>query len=819
MRSVSICRFHSSFVIRHLLPRSLAVEQRRVIAFLLLSFAIVMFFRVLFPGPNLPPQQPPAGAQAGEDKDGAEGKDRDKAAVEAAAQPQAADRFPQLADVEAPAKYLTLGSLDPESGYRMLVTLSTAGASVRRAEMSSPRYTDQHDRAGYMGELELAQAESGGRVQAVGAGTPAAKAGLQVGDVIQSAQFAAQEPISAKTDIEALYSQLKPGEQVELLVQRGEEPPKWLTVTLARRPFAVVRPEIENFRMRDEEPPPDFVDRPSFLLMLAGVGDKRFEGQDLQRITTLLEKNEVISPDEREQLAFAKRLAAALEGGHWQVEQPDENTVQFTRPLAEMGLKLVKRYRLEPVPAEHREDVDYPGYHLRLEIEVHNTGDAPQTLAYRLDGPTGMPTEGWWYASKVSHGWASAGLRDIAVRFDGGSAIQIDCVDVAEGDVKTMEGSPLVYAGVDGQYFSAVLIPQRAKPADDWLSTTEAIIVGPKPDPRKPKTYTNVTTRLTGKSFALAAGESRRDSYQVFLGPKRPDLLANYQPDGDANYSLSGLIYYGWYGGIARVMLWILHFFYGIVQNYGVAIVMLTVLVRGALFPLSIKQTRNMARMQALKPEMDRINEKYKDDMQKRSEATRELYRKHQINPLGGCLPMLLQLPIFVGLYRALMIDVELRNSPLLGHAIHWCSNLAAPDMLFDWSGIMPRFVNSGIGIFGLGPYFNLLPIITVGLFLVTQKMTMPPPTNEQAAMQQKMMKYMLVFFGLLFYKVASGLCLYFIASSLWGIAERKLLKNVSPPDTSGPGAASVPARVSPKPDRNGSPAQKKKRAKNRRRG
>ena len=138
------------------------------------------------------------------------------------------------------------------------------------------------------------------------------------------------------------------------------------------------------------------------------------------------------------------------------------------------------------------------------------------------------------------------------------------------------------------------------------------------------------------------------------------------------------------FGAVARRCWSILHFFYGIVGNYGIAIIMLTVLVRGAMFPISHKQTQNMARMQELKPEMDRINEKYKTDMQKRSQAMQELYRKHNINPLGGCLPVFLQLPIFMGLYRALMVDVELRQSPLFGQAIRWCSNLAAPDMFLE---------------------------------------------------------------------------------------------------------------------------------------
>ena len=103
----------------------------------------------------------------------------------------------------------------------------------------------------------------------------------------------------------------------------------------------------------------------------------------------------------------------------------------------------------------------------------------------------------------------------------------------------------------------------------------------------------------------------------------------------------------------------------------------------------------------------------------------------------------------------------------------------------------MPEFINNGIGIFGLGPYLNVLPLVTVALFLVTQKMSMPAPTNEQAAMQQKMMKYMTIFMGLLFYKVASGLCLYFIASSLWGIAERKLLPKTQTADAAAAGGAS----------------------------
>jgi YidC/Oxa1 family membrane protein insertase len=202
---------------------------------------------------------------------------------------------------------------------------------------------------------------------------------------------------------------------------------------------------------------------------------------------------------------------------------------------------------------------------------------------------------------------------------------------------------------------------------------------------------------VTRTPVLLAPGQKQEDKYVVFIGPKRPELLGQYKAAGDPNYSLRDIIYYGmWpFGAVARGMLSVLHFFYGIVGNYGIAIIMLTVLVRGCMFPISFKQTKNMARMQALKPELDKINEKYKTDMQKRSQAMQELYRKNQINPLGGCLPVFLQLPIFMGLYRSIMIDVELRQQPLFSEAIRWCSDLSAPDMLYNWSGFMPAFVNN----------------------------------------------------------------------------------------------------------------------------
>jgi YidC/Oxa1 family membrane protein insertase len=773
----------------------------------------MMLFSIMFPPPP-PPKKPAQRAAAQADgKQGAAGAA--DAAVAKADPPEQDDDAPDgaapaavQAPVNVPHQFLTLGSLDPQSGHRMLVMLTTEGSAILRTELASPRYRDQHDRSGYLGELELKEVDGGVEVQVVGAGTPAEYAKIEVGDVIVGIGNQKVVDIKKVRDLTAALAKTEPDDEITLQVRRGAGPAHARTVKLIRRPFAVLRPERENYIMRDAVLPANFVDPPSFLMTLAQANGKPLDEAD------------------------SKRVAALLETGNWEVAAKDAESVTFRRVLPEFNLEFVKRYTLQPVPENEHDNADYPGYDLQLDIEIKNTGQAPQRFAYRLDGPTGMPLEGWWYAHKISRDrwFRGAGLRDVVIRFDGNPTAQEDCPKIADGDAEPLDGGgePLSFTGVDGQYFAAVMVPLRKAPEDAWIGTMEPIVAGTKPDDRTLQTYTNVTCRLTPLPIELAAGGTHTDSFEVFIGPKRPDLLANYHPAGDPNQSLKSIVYYGLalFGAVARAMLAILHFFYSLVGNYGLSIIMLTILVRGAMFPISYKQTQNMARIQALKPEMDRITEKYKTDMQKRSQAIQELYRKHNINPLGGCLPVFLQLPIFIGLYRALMVDVELRLSPLFGDSIRWCSNLAAPDMFYDWSWLLPRFLTNGEAFLAPGPYLNILPIVTVALFLVTQKMAMPAPTNEQAAMQQKMMKWMTVFMGLLFYKVASGLCLYFIASSLWGIGERKLLPKsqiLAAPPAGGSAGASPgftgkrPGDGGPKPGPNGSPGPKKPRKAKRR--
>lgn len=669
------------------------------------------------------------------------------------------------------AEFITLGSVDPASPYRMGVTFTNVGAAVKRIELASPRYLDLHDRGGYLGHLELRAGDGRGLlVQTVVAGTPAADAGLKVGDRIVEAGASQKtlKAVASPTDFAKIIDAMRPGRDALLEIERDGQR-QTLTVKLRRRPLDVVRPESENIRMRGVEAPAAYEDTPSLLLTLQQLDDLELKPDPVKK-----------------ELRGVDLLSAA-----WQIVDRGDDFVTFEHQLAESGLKVTKRFELARVTKEAEKVPDAPAYHLTLTVTVANEAgsDKMRAVSYQLAGPNGLPVEGWWYATKSGRS-GGGGLRDIVGRYDLAKPVQKGGPSIVDGSAEAFDTASLAYMGVDAQYFAAAMIPVKKDFEEEWVSTVVPVPVGPKlAEKLGGAPLTNVSFNIVSDAVELEPGKSVSHSYQVFAGPKRPDLLSQYFAAGDKAYSLNDFVYYGWFGGVARAMVGLLHIFYGWVGNYGLAIIMLTVLVRGCMFPLSRGQAKSMARMQELRPEMERIKEKHKGDQQKQAKAMQDLYRKHNVNPLAGCLPMLIQLPVFIGLYRGLAVDVELRQAPLFGQAIRWCSNLAAPDMLYNWSAFMPQMITRGEGIFGLGPYLNVLPLITIGLFLLQQKLFMPPATDEQTAMQQKIMKYMMVFMGLLFYKSPSGLCLYFIASSLWGIAERKMI----PPATATNAVVSAP--------------------------
>ncbi len=334
--------------------------------------------------------------------------------------------------------------------------------------------------------------------------------------------------------------------------------------------------------------------------------------------------------------------------------------------------------------------------------------------------------------------------------------------------------------------------------------------------------FDDITVRVNSESFQISPGEPVKHQFMLYHGPVKAALLGQFTGEKEVSdelverythtLHLRTLTDYpsdNWFGLISskiyltdliiqftRLMHWLLNILQSIVGSYGISVIILTVMVRGAMFPISRKQAMFSIKMQELGPELKKIQDKYPNDPQAKMQATQEFYRKHGINPLGSCWPVFLQMPIFLGLYFALQESIHFRLAEFL-----WMSNLAAPDMLIPWTESIPFISNpDSLGsMLYLGPYLNVLPVIAVIFMMVQQMQTMPPPTDDQQAMQQKMLKYMTIFFGIMFYKVAAGLCIYFIASSLWGMAERKLLpkKKTVPLDVPSAGSTSSTAITS----------------------
>jgi YidC/Oxa1 family membrane protein insertase len=684
-----------------------------------------------------------------------------------------------------PAQRATLGSMAPNSPYRLLVTLNNQGAAVERIELvqrtesGKLRFLELEQEGGYLGYLALTSNPDGigCRVNVVGPGTPAATAkpkragddpGLRTGDIILRV---GRTEVRTADDVDRFLATTKPGQTIELAVLRaaseGKSAEIAFSVVLEQRPLSIVRPEAN--------PDSPLLKRDPFSLL--------FTLESIDGTSVLRDAEEIAG-------------LPSLRTANWEmVEVKDRGqgpAVEFRYLLTENDLKqagangslrLVKRYRLAPTPKESLSDPTHRSYHLTLEVEIQNLGPQDTQVAYRLDGPNGLPLEGWWYSTKIHPEWfATAGARDVIWNAPAGGFGLIGASEIYSKAKEAEENGqavniplfpdiqPLDFVGVDTQYFAVALIPETAASrAPDWKQAL-ALAAGEVGVKEKGRIRTtNATFRLISPAQKIAAGKSLVQNFTLFAGPKQPKLLERYH--------LSRAIYYGWFGDIASFLAHVLHFFARIpLVNYGLAIILLTALVRSCMIPLSRKAAKNAQMMQELAPEMKRIAEKYKNDMQKRGEAQRELFAKHNYNPFGGCLLMFLQLPIFIGLYRALSVDIELRQAPLI-EGLPWCSNLAGPDMLWNWKPYLFGFLADETG--WLGPYFNVLPIITIILFIVQQKMFMPPATDEQTRMQQQMMKYMMIFMGVLFYKVPSGLCIYFIASSLWGLAERKMLPPV----------------------------------------
>ncbi|MGL4943668.1 MAG: YidC/Oxa1 family insertase periplasmic-domain containing protein [Thermoguttaceae bacterium] len=686
--------------------------------------------------------------------------------------------LPEPSSPEPPPTFVTLGSLDQKSPYKMLVSLTHRGGTVSRIELASERYRDVQDLAGYLGQLivEVDDWDAPCVVQVVGDGTPAARAGVVAGDEIVALDAF---PIASIRNLRDALAASKPMKSVTLRVRRGGEE-KTLTAELGYSPIDIVRPEItplnyEAYRdlggLRGYELGRS--DPLSFRTTLASVDDARLD------MLPFFGSGDYAKHDVPRNAKIDQELAGvAMLDASWELVAWSQSEATFRRRIPSRGIEMRKTFRLAKDSAQ---DATGSAYHLTLTVEVKNIGNESRRVAYQLDGPTGLPLEGAWYARKAGPGWGAYGIRDVVVRMRDGSPETVSENLVSHDDIRAPWASTPQYIGVDSIYFQCTFLPS----SDSVLAQAFPIRVGMRVADWG--ILTDVSFRLISKDKTLAAGESFADEYRIFAGPKSQPILADY--------GLQSTLSYGWFSWIVAPLLAILHTFHALGMNYGMAIICLTIVVRLVMFPLSRKQVISAIKMQQIQPEMAAIAEKHKDDLAARQQAQAALFRKHNFNPLSGCLPLFFQLPIFVALYKSLSIDVELYGSPLFSKAFHWCTDLSAPDMLYNWSAFWASMgwngFNTGQGMFYLGPFFNLLPLLTIGLFVAQQWAMMPPPTDEQQRLQRQMMNYMMIFFAFLFFKMPSGLCVYFIASSIWGIAERQLMPKPSPAGSGGEHATS----------------------------
>lgn len=225
------------------------------------------------------------------------------------------------------------------------------------------------------------------------------------------------------------------------------------------------------------------------------------------------------------------------------------------------------------------------------------------------------------------------------------------------------------------------------------------------------------------------------NSYLIYTGPKEYDRLKKF------NVGLEHIVDFGFFSILARPLFWLMKVFYSIIPNYGISIIMLTILVRIPFIPLINKGQKSMKKLQDIQPKMAEIREKYKKDPQRMQREIMELYKRHKVNPMGGCLPLLLQIPVFFALYKVLLIAIELRGAPFM----LWINDLSAKD-----------------------PYY-ILPIVMGATMVIQQKMT--PSAMEPT--QQKIMMIIPIVFTFMFLTFPSGLVLYWLVNNILSIGQQ----------------------------------------------
>jgi len=312
-----------------------------------------------------------------------------------------------------------------------------------------------------------------------------------------------------------------------------------------------------------------------------------------------------------------------------------------------------------------------------------------------------------------------------------GGLNRYDLKDISKGKVD--KGSARWFAA-DAKYFTWVVLPER-----EW-TVTRASKVG----------ETGARVAAADTAATLQPGDTVRAGARVFAGPKRSALLEATGTD------LPELIDFGWFAVVAKPLVFLMKASNRVTGNYGIDIILLTILIKILFFPLTQKSMSSMRKMQELGPILKTLKEKYKGDAQRLNQETMNLYKTYKINPLSGCLPMLAQIPVFIALYKGLLVTIELRHAPFF----LWVNDLSAPEHLWD------------IAVAGYTVPIRLLPLLMGVSMFVQQKMT---PSAGMEPAQQKMMLFMPLIFTFMFWSFPTGLVVYWLVNNVLAIGQQMM--------------------------------------------
>ena len=513
------------------------------------------------------------------------------------------------------------------------------------------------------------------------------------------------EPLAAAQAEETTALQMEPVAQPEATEER-EEP----TLDPKARAASERRHELENDRLIAA-----FTNLNTAMVSLRVKGERYLdpEGNPYELVTTDKERYLPLAPD----LSGVEIPTDAL----WQVTESSKKRIRFE--WVGDGVTVTRTWEL----AE-------PLYQLSSTVTVRNDGTNRRSVGFGVTSAHYVRREdekGGFFgrpSPALSHGICQQGEETIREDREG-----LLSEDEARPLLPHSYGPDVEFVALSSVYVAIIAAPEGG-PAErcDLLASDRG---GTVEDPDG----SLFEARLAYAPAEIEPGSTATFGTAVYAGPKDYDALETF------GHSSTNVIDLGWFSFIARGMSWLLRAIYGFVGNWGVAIVLLTLLVRVLLLPFVIPQFRNMAKQRALKPEIDKINELYKDDREKKGAAMMELWRKHKVNPLGGCLPVLLQMPIFFALYQTLSTSIELYHAPF----VLWWTDLSSPDP------------------------FYVLPIMLGGLMFVQQKLTPVQMDAAQAKVMLYAMPLMMTFFMLL---LPTGLCLYMVTSSAVGITQQRYM-------------------------------------------